>query len=154
MKKLFSSFIFIITVIAISTQVSTAQLFEKGKKVADGGLYFPSSTTILKAGVSYGIADNIGAGIEARYFSSSVGVFGKVNYDFAPSLNLGDKVFLYGGGKLGSYFGGGKSQFAVLGQLGGGYMFNEKIGANAEVEFGIINGSGSQFGLGIVYKLD
>ena len=153
MKKLLT-FSFLLAVIAISSQDSKAQLYEKGKKVADGGLYFLSGATILKAGLSYGVADNVGAGLEVRYFSSSVGVFGKVNYDFAQDLKLGDKVFLYGGGKLGSYFGSGKSQFSVLGQLGGGYMFNEKVGANAEVEFGIVNGSGSQFGLGIVYKLD
>lgn len=154
MKKLLTLFFSILAVIAISSQDSKAQLYEKGNKVSDGGLYFPSSATVLKAGVSYGVADNLGLGIETRYFSSSVGVFGKVNYDFAPNLNLGDKVFLYGGGKLGTYFGGGNSPLSVLGQLGGGYMFNDKVGANVEIEFGIVNGSYSQFGLGIVYKLD
>jgi hypothetical protein len=158
MKKSLTSFVFIIAVIAISSQDSTAQLYEKGKKVADGGLYFPSGATILKAGLSYGVADNVGAGIQAQYLSvtgfSAFGLFGKVNYDFAPAIgSLGDKVFLYGGGTAGTYFQTG-SQFGVLGQLGGGYMFTDKLGANAEIQFGIINGSGSQFGLGIVYKLD
>lgn len=157
MKKLLTTFIFILAVIAISSQDSTAQLYEKGKKVADAGLYFPTGATVLKAGLSYGVADNVGAGIQAQYYSftgySAFGLFGKVNYDFAPALSLGDKIFLYGGGTAGTYFKTG-SQFAVLGQLGGGYMFTDKIGGNAEVQFGIVNGSGSQFGLGLVFKLD
>lgn len=153
MKKLLTTFIFILAVIAISSQDSTAQLYEKGKKVADAGLYFPTGTTILKAGLSFGVADNVGAGIEANYFSSTFGVLGKVNYDFAPALNLGEKIFLYAGGGLGKYFVQGSDIFGV-GQLGGGYMFNDKVGANAEIRFGIINGSGSQFGLGLVFKLD
>lgn len=158
MKRLLTSFVFILAVIVISSQDSTAQLYEKGKKVADAGLYFPSGATILKAGLSYGVADNVGAGIQAQYLSvtgfSAFGLFGKVNYDFAPAIgSLGDKVFLYGGGTAGTYFQTG-SQFGVLGQLGGGYMFTDKLGANAEIQFGIVNGSGSQFGLGIVYKLD
>jgi hypothetical protein len=153
MKKLLTSFVFILAVIAISSQDSKAQLYEKGKKVADAGLYFPTGSTILKAGLSYGVADNVGAGIQLEYANSAVGVFGKVNYDFAPALSLGDKVFLYGGGTLGKYF-ATYSDFAVRGQLGGGYMFNDKVGANVEVQFGIVGGSYSQFGLGIVYKLD
>lgn len=153
MKKLLTLFIFILAVIAISSQDSKAQLYEKGKKVADGGLYFPTGATILKAGLSYGVANNVGAGVEVDYYNSTVGVLGKVNYDFAPALSLGDKVFLYAGGALGKYFTQG-SNILVLGQLGGGYMFNDKIGANAEVRFGIVNASGSAFGLGVVYKLD
>ena len=157
MKKLLTSFVFILAIIAICSQDSKAQLYEKGKKVADAGLYFPSGGTIVKAGLSYGVADNLGVGVQAQYasgFGSAFGLFGKVNYDFAPAIgSLGDKVFLYGGGTAGTYFQTG-SQFAILGQLGGGYMFSDKIGANAEIQFGIVNSSGSQFGLGIVYKLD
>ena len=158
MKKLLTSFVFILAVIAISSQDSKAQLYEKGKKVADAGLYFPTGATVIKAGLSYGVADNVGAGVQAEYLSvagfSSFGLFGKVNYDFAPAIgSLGDKVFLYGGGTLGKYFETG-SPFQVLGQLGGGYMFTDKIGANAEIQFGIVNGSGSRFGLGLVFKLD
>ncbi len=164
MKKLLTSFIAILAVIAISSQDSKAQLYEKGKIVGDAGLYFPGGATIIKAGGSYGVADNLGVGVQAQYLSvasfqgfggtSAVGLFGKVNYDFAPAIgSLGDKVFLYAGGTLGTYFQTG-SQFGVLGQLGGGYMFTDKLGANAEIQFGIVNGSGSQFGLGVVYKLN
>ena len=159
MKKLLTSFVFILAVIAISSQDSKAQLYEKGKLVGDAGLYFPTGSTIIKAGASYGIADNLGLGAQAEYFSiagftSSFGLFGKINYDFAPAIgSLGDKVFLYGGGTAGTYFATG-SQFGVLGQLGGGYMFTDKLGANAEIRFGIVNSSGSQFGLGVVYKLN
>jgi hypothetical protein len=159
MKKLLTSFVFILAVIAIFSQESKAQLYEKGKIVADAGLYFPTGTTIIKAGASYGIADNLGLGAQLQYFSiagltSAVGLFGKINYDFAPLIgSLGDKVFLYGGGTAGTYFKEG-SQFGVLGQLGGGYMFTDKLGANAEIQFGIVNASGSQFGLGVVYKLN
>ena len=158
MKKLLTSFVFILAIIAISSQDSNAQLYEKGKIVGDAGLYFPTGATIVKAGASYGIADNLGLGAQAEFFSfsgfSSFGLFGKINYDFAPAIgSLGDKVFLYGGGTAGTYFEKG-SQFGILGQLGGGYMFTDKLGANAEVRFGIVNSSGSQFGLGVVYKLN
>lgn len=142
---------------------SQAQLYEKGGKVADAGLYFPSGVTIIKAGLSFGVADNVGVGLEANYSSvsssyyysggSSFGLLGKANYDFAPALDIGDNVFLYAGGGFGKYFVTGSDIFG-FGQLGGGYMFNDKIGANLEVRFGIINSSGSQFGLGLVFKLD
>jgi hypothetical protein len=158
MKKLLTFFIATFLIVALTSQDSKAQLYEKGKKVADAGLYFPSGATVIKAGLSYGVADNVGAGVQAEYLSvtgfSSFGLFGKVNYDFAPAIgSLGDKVFLYGGGTLGKYFETG-NPFQVLGQLGGGYMFTDKLGANAEIQFGIVNGSGSRFGLGVVYKLD
>jgi hypothetical protein len=158
MKKLLTFFIATSLIVALSSQDSKAQLYEKGKIVGDAGLYFPSGATIIKAGASYGVADNLGAGAQLQYFSlsgfSAVGLFGKINYDFAPAIgSLGDKVFLYGGGTLGTYFTEG-SQFGILGQIGGGYMFTDKLGANAEIQFGIVNGSGSQFGLGVVYKLN
>ena len=146
--------------ISFSTQ---AQLYERGEKVADAGLFFPSGYTVVKAGLTFGVADNVGAGLEADYSSSSdsyyysgsssFGLYGKVNYDFAPALNFGtDKVFTYIGGGIGKEFETGSEVYGA-GQLGAGYMVNDRVGFNLEVRFGIVNARGSQFGIGVVFKL-
>jgi hypothetical protein len=146
--------------VSFSTQ---AQLYERGEKVADAGLFFPSGSTVVKAGLTFGVADNVGAGLEANYSSSSdsyyysssssFGLYGKVNYDFAPALDFGtDKVFTYIGGGIGKEFETGSSVYGA-GQIGAGYMVNDRVGFNLEVRFGIVNARGAQFGIGVVFKL-
>ena len=144
--------------VSFSTQ---AQLYEKGEKVADAGLFFPSRSTVVKAGLTFGVADNVGAGLEANYSSydsyygsSSFGLYGKVNYDFAPALDFGtDKVFTYIGGGIGKDFESGSEVYGA-GQIGAGYMVNDRVGFNLEMRFGIVNASGAQFGIGVVFKLN
>ncbi len=140
---------------------SQAQLFNRGEKVVDAGLFFPSGYTVVKAGLNFGVANDVGLGLEGNYSSSSdsyyssssFGLYGKVNYDFAPALDFGtDKVFTYIGGGIGKVFETGSDVYGA-GQIGGGYMVNDRVGFNVEVRFGIINARGSQFGIGVVFKL-
>lgn len=163
MKKIFLlKVLFVAVIISLTSQASKAQYMSAGTRTVDAGLYLPSGFTVFKANLMYGVANNISVGGQVELASgtgsSEFGLNGRANYHFAQLMGLEDNVNIYGGVSIGKYFAEGLKDIGILGQIGGGYMFNDKIGAHAEVRFGLSKGyaltvDGSQFGLGLTFKL-
>lgn len=174
MKKLVSS-LFIVALLACGTAHAQYQKGDKLLNLGIGLNGYYGGGLPIGASFEYGITDqisvgaqvdfytwgyNFGSGYNYRYTFIPIALRG--SYHFNELLNLNtDKVDLYGGVQLGYYISsysdnsgysgvynngyGNKALFGV--HLGGKYYFKPKLGAFAELGYGV-----STLKLGVAFK--
>lgn len=119
------------------------------QKVQVGANLWGRGSFGVKAVYDYGIADAISIGAGAAFYSSGTSdndnsafsIFGRADYHLQEVLRLPDNMDIYPGISMGVF--GDAFDFGI--HFGFRYLFNDKIGAYAEI--------GNRGGLGVVFNL-
>ena len=158
MKKSIFKFATICSLFFAVSFSAQAQFMEKGDVLGSSGFYFPG-TTLLKAGVDFGIADNVSIGGHfVTALSSGGGSYlgGRVSYHLGEAFGVRDSRALdpYASLQIGKVLSTGYSIGFNL-PLGLRYMINEKLGFYGEYNIELNSDAlPNMFGIGVSFRFN
>jgi hypothetical protein len=155
MKKIIR--VFCATAIILVCGITTkAQSFEQGNLILHGGIGIQSGITPIIFNGEYAVTDQIGVGAGLQFYSQNGASLTLMTvrgaYHFGQFIK-NDQLDLYAGAELFFALSGGGSGTIFSLMPGARYYFSDNIGAFSELGLGLSGGGGTQFRLGVAFKL-